>query len=234
VRAAKGHDIDVTTLSYRAGDEYLAHAYGRSNQTAVFVDSTGRTYSLPAHSLPSARGLGDPLSGRLTPPDGASFAGVMLGAPESLHVLASDAGYGFVVRLEDVYAKNKAGKVVLNLPQGARTVRPAPVSDLRTDSIAVVTSAGRLSLFPAAELPQLNKGKGLKLVGIPAAALKSREEFMLAAVAVPAGGSLKIYAGQRFATLKPADLDQYRGARGRRGDKLPRGYQRVDRIEVCE
>ena len=234
VRAAKGHEIEVTTLSYRAGDDYLAHAYGRSNQTAVFVDSTGRCYSLPAHSLPSARGLGEPLSGRLTPPDGASFAGVMFGAPDSLHVLASDAGYGFIVKLEDVCAKNKAGKVVLNLPQGARTVLPAPVTDPETDSIAVVTSAGRLLLFPAAELPLLAKGKGLKLVGIPAAAWKNRDEVVIAVAAVPAGRSLKVHAGQRWATLKPADLDQYRGARGRRGDKLPRGYQRVDRVEVCE
>ena len=233
VRAAKGHDVDPFTLSYRAGDSYRAHAFGKSNQTAVFIDSTGRCYSLPAHGLPSARGLGEPLSGKLTPPDGASFSGAMLGAPEKLYVLASDAGYGFVAKLEDLNAKNKAGKVVLHVPPGASVVCPAPVTDMAIDELAIVTKQGRMLVFPVKELPVLVKGKGLKLVGIAAAQCAAREEFVQAIAAIPQGNGLRVYSGQRYVTFKASDLAGYRGQRGRRGDRLPRGYQRVERIEVC-
>jgi topoisomerase-4 subunit A len=233
VRAAKGHDIDPASLSFRSGDQHQSHALGRSNQTAVFIDSTGRCYSLPAHSLPSARGLGEPLSGRLSPPDGATFAGCMLGAPEAHLVLASDAGYGFTAKLEDLYTKNKAGKLVLNVPGGAGVVSPTPITESGTDQLAVVTRLGRMLVFPIRELPVLAKGKGLKLIRIPHTQVAAREDYVVTMVAIPEGAGLRAYSGQRYVTFKASDLEGYRGERGRRGEKLPRGYQRVDRIEVC-
>jgi len=233
VRAAKGHEIDVMTLSYRAGDGYRAHALGRSNQTAVFVDTTGRSYSLPAHGLPSARGFGEPLSGRLTPPEGASFAGVVLGDADNLCALATGAGYGFVARLEELHAKNKAGKAVVSVGNGDAVVAPSPVADPDRDELAVVTDAGRLLVLPLRELPRLGKGKGVKLISLPMAKGDAAAERVLAIAAVPAGAGLRVHCGQRYVTLRPADLDAYRGQRGRRGSPLPRGYQRVERIEVC-
>jgi topoisomerase-4 subunit A len=227
VRAAKGHEINSAELSYRAGDQFRTAATGRSNQQAVFIDSTGRCYSLPAHNLPSARGLGEPLSGRLTPPDGASFQGVLMGQPDSVWLLASDAGYGFLARLEDLYVKNRAGKAVLSLPKGAGVLVPQPVSNPASDRIAVVTNEGRLLIFPASLLPQLAKGKGVKLAHIPASRVASREEYVVAVGAVPEGGVLTVLSGQRQMTLKGADFESYLGERGRRGNKLPRGYQNV-------
>jgi topoisomerase-4 subunit A len=234
VRAAKGHEINPGELSYRTGDGYLSHACGRSNQMAVFIDSTGRCYSLPAHSLPSARGLGEPLSGRLTPPDSASFAGLMLGNPDALYVLASGAGYGFTAKLEELYAKNKAGKAVLRVPAGAGVAGPIPVQTVATDEVAVVSKEGRMSLFPVKELPVLNKGKGLKLIGIKSEALSKGEDGLMAVAVIPVGKSLKVYSGQRWVTLKAADLAVFRGPRGRRGNKLPRSYRHVDKLEVCD
>ncbi len=230
VRAAKGHEINAAELSYRAGDRFKAIAYGRSNQLAVFIDSTGRCYSLPAHTLPTARGLGEPLSGRLTPPDGASFEGMMLGPPEALFLLASDAGYGFVAELQDLYTKNKAGKAVLSLPAGARVLPPAEVRAFESDWIAAATTAGRLLVFPLAELPRLPKGKGLKIIAIPLARLAAREEYVAAITVVPQGGALVVFSGQRHLTLKPSDLEYYLGERGRRGDPLPRGFQNVSHL----
>ena len=232
VRAAKGHEIDATELSYRTGDGFAQMARGRSNELLVFLDSTGRTYSLPAHTLPSARGQGEPLSGRLNPPSGATFAGVALGGARAAVILASSAGHGFVARLEDLVSRNKAGKVALNPAKGAEVLAPTPVADPEQDLLAAVTSAGRLLVFPVAELPELARGKGNKILNIPKAALESGEERLLAVAAVGAGRELVIHAGQRYLRLKGADLDGYRGARAQRGSRLPRGFQRVDRIEV--
>jgi topoisomerase-4 subunit A len=234
IRAAKGHDIDPDTLNYKAGDTYLASAPGKSNQSVTFMDSTGRSYSIAAHSLPSARGQGEPLTGRVNPPEGASFAGVMMGVPDQEYLVSSDAGYGFVVRLEDIYAKNKAGKAILKVPKGAKVCAPTKVSDYENDSVAVVTNTGRMLVFDLKELPQLSKGKGIKMLGIPSAKVTSREEFVVAVMSVPEGEGLTVYAGQRHRNLKAADLDHYRGERGRRGAKLPRGFQKVDRIELLE
>ncbi|MBT8419468.1 MAG: DNA topoisomerase IV subunit A [Gammaproteobacteria bacterium] len=228
IRAAKGHDIDVRTLNYRAGDEFQAAAKGRSTQTAVFLDSTGRAYSLPAHTLPSARGQGEPLSGRVTPPEGALFCGVMLGDPEILYLMGTDAGYGFVTELGDLHTKNKAGKVVLSIPEGARVLSPAIIPDASDATVAAVTSQGYLIVHDLAELPRLRKGKGVKIMQIPAAKLKSRQEYVVAVTIVPQGADLIIYAGKRHFTLKATDLALYHMARGRRGRKLPRGLQRVD------
>ena len=232
VRQAKGHDVDPTGLSYKAGDGFKAAALGRSNQFAVFIDSTGRSYSVAAHSLPSARGQGEPLTGRLTPPPGASFECLLLPDDSSLYVLASDAGYGFVVKGEDLQAKNKAGKALISLPNGAKVLSPKPVASLEDTSIAVVTNEGRLLVFAITELPQLAKGKGNKLISIPGERVAKREEYVVDLAVVPAGASLTLQAGKRPYTLKGSDLEHYRAERGRRGNKLPRGFQRVDSLQV--
>lgn len=232
VRCAKGHEIDATGLSYKAGDGYKTGAPGRSNQFAVFIDSTGRSYSLAAHSLPSARGQGEPLTGRLTPPPGANFEWVLLPDDEALYVVASDAGYGFVVKGEDLQAKNKAGKALLTLPNGARVMAPRPVARREEDWLAAVTTEGRLLLFKVGDLPQLGKGKGNKIIGIPGERVASREEYLTDLAVLPAGATLVLQAGKRTLSLKADDLEHYKGERGRRGNKLPRGFQRVDALLV--
>ena len=232
VRCAKGHDIDATGLSYKAGDGFKAAAGGRSNQYAVFIDSTGRSYSLAAHSLPSARGQGEPLTGRLTPPPGASFECVLLPDDDALYVIASDAGYGFVVKGDDLQAKNKAGKTLLSLPAGAKVVAPRPLHSRDDDWLAAVTTEGRLLVFPVRDLPQLGKGKGNKIIGIPGERVASREEYLVDLAVLPAGATLTLQAGKRTLSLKADDLEHYKGERGRRGNKLPRGFQRVDGLQV--
>ncbi|MNM94303.1 DNA topoisomerase 4 subunit A [compost metagenome] len=232
VRCAKGHDIDAAGLSYKAGDTFKVAAPGRSNQYAVFIDSTGRSYSLAAHSLPSARGQGEPLTGRLTPPPGASFERVLLPEDSALYVLASDAGYGFVVKGEDMQAKNKAGKALLSLPNGAQVMAPRLVNDVEQDWLAAVTTEGRLLLFKVSDLPQLAKGKGNKIIGVPGERVASREEYLTDLAVLPAGATLVLQAGKRTLSLKGADLEHYMGERGRRGNKLPRGFQRVDSLLV--
>lgn len=232
VRCAKGHDIDATGLSYKAGDGFKAAAGGRSNQYAVFIDSTGRSYSLAAHSLPSARGQGEPLTGRLTPPPGASFECVLLPDDDALYVIASDAGYGFVVKGDDLQVKNKAGKTLLSLPAGAKVVAPRPLHSRDDDWLAAVTTEGRLLVFPVRDLPQLGKGKGNKIIGIPGERVASREEYLVDLAVLPAGATLTLQAGKRTLSLKADDLEHYKGERGRRGNKLPRGFQRVDGLQV--
>ncbi|WP_296216847.1 DNA topoisomerase IV subunit A [Pseudomonas sp. UBA2684] len=232
VRCAKGHDIDATGLSYKAGDGFKTSAPGRSNQFAVFIDSTGRSYSLAAHSLPSARGQGEPLTGRLTPPPGATFECVLLPDDSALYVIASDAGYGFVVKGEDLQAKNKAGKALLSLPTGALVVPPKPLANREEDWLAAVTTEGRLLLFPVRDLPQLGKGKGNKIIGIPGERVASREEYLTDLAVLPVGATLVLQAGKRTLSLKADDLEHYKGERGRRGNKLPRGFQRVDNLLV--
>ena len=232
VRCAKGHDIDATGLSYKAGDGFKTSAPGRSNQYAVFIDSTGRSYSLAAHTLPSARGQGEPLTGRLQPPPGATFDCVLLPDDNALYVIASDAGYGFVVKGEDLQAKNKAGKALLTLPNGALVVPPKPLANREEDWLAAVTTEGRLLLFKVADLPQLGKGKGNKIIGIPGERVASREEYLTDLAVLPAGATLVLQAGKRTLSLKPDDLEHYKGERGRRGNKLPRGFQRVDALLV--
>ncbi|MCU0122683.1 DNA topoisomerase IV subunit A [Pseudomonas vlassakiae] len=232
VRCAKGHDIDATGLSYKAGDGFKAAAAGRSNQFAVLIDSTGRSYSLAAHTLPSARGQGEPLTGRLAPPPGATFECVLLPDDEALYVVASDAGYGFVVKGEDLQAKNKAGKGLLSLPNGAKVMTPRPVADREQDWLAAVTTEGRLLVFKVSDLPQLGKGKGNKIIGVPGDRVASREEFVTDLAVIGEGLTLVLQAGKRTLSLKPDDLEHYKGERGRRGSKLPRGFQRVDSLQV--
>ncbi|MFG0630232.1 DNA topoisomerase IV subunit A [Pseudomonas sp. xss_2] len=232
VRCAKGHDIDATGLSYKAGDGFKAAAAGRSNQFAVLIDSTGRSYSVAAHTLPSARGQGEPLTGRLTPPPGATFECVLLPEDDALYVVASDAGYGFVVKGEDLQAKNKAGKGLLSLPNGAKVMTPRPVANREQDWLAAVTTEGRLLVFKVADLPQLGKGKGNKIIGVPGDRVASREEYVTDLAVIAEGSTLVLQAGKRTLSLKPDDLEHYKGERGRRGSKLPRGFQRVDGLLV--
>ncbi len=228
VRAAKGHEVDASGLSYRAGDRLLGSARLRSNQTVVFLDSAGRSYSLPAHSLPSARGQGEPLTGRFDPPQGARFIAVLGDGSERRYVLASDAGYGFIVRLEELIAKPKAGKAVVTLPAGSKALVPVPLGDPAGSQLAAATSRGHLLLFPVSELPEMARGKGNKIIGIPVAKSQLQEERMVAIAVVPAGGGLTVLSGKRSFRLKPADLVVYQGERGRRGRLLPRGFQRVE------
>ncbi|MEX2131664.1 MAG: DNA topoisomerase IV subunit A [Pseudohongiellaceae bacterium] len=234
VRAAKGHDVDAETLQYRSGDKLKLTAKGKSNQQAVFMDSTGRAYSLPAHALPSARGQGEPLSGKLNPPSGATFEAALIGPEENEILIASDAGYGFVARLGDLVSKNKAGKAVLSLPRGSKVLPAVMVNDYDKDLIVAITNEGRMLLFPLSELPKLAKGKGNKIIGIPSGRVAERVEFVVSLAVLTPDQALTVHAGKRHHNLRPQDLEHYRGERGRRGNKLPRGFQNVDRIEVGE
>jgi len=231
VRSAKGHEIDARTLTYKAGDEYQHVARGRSVQQAVFLDSTGRAYSVVAHSLPSARGLGEPLSSRVDPPDGAKWRGVMIGEPEDLWLVASDAGYGFTVRLKEAYASKKAGKTLLNIPDGALVLPPAPVPG--DDALVAVTSeGGKLLVFPVKDVPELARGKGNKLFDIPSKKFASREDFLTGLAVVPKDKSLVVRSGERKMTISWSDLKDYRGQRAQRGSVLPRGWRTVDSLET--
>jgi topoisomerase-4 subunit A len=232
VRSAKGHEVDPTSLTYKSGDQFQDSACGRSNQMAVFLDSTGRAYSVPAHALPSARGYGEPLSGRLSPPDGASFVGVMMGKPEDLFLVCSDAGYGFVIKLEEMISRNKAGKKIMSMPKGARAMKPVQVRDYEAEWVVAVTTEGNMLVIPLQELPQLPKGKGNKIVSVPSARVASREEFVAAISCVLDGEKLTLFSGQRHKTMKGDEVDEYVGERGRRGKKLPRGYRSVQNITV--
>jgi topoisomerase-4 subunit A len=231
-RGAKGHEIDPRSLSYKTGDAFLAAARGRSTQLAVFVDSTGRAYSLPAHTLPTARGQGEPLSGRLDPPDGAKFAGVLIGDPEDLWLVATDAGYGFTVRLKELHSRNRAGKAVINVTEGAQVLPPVAIAGEKA-RVAAINSEGRLLVFPVSEVPELPKGKGNKLFGIPTKKAETREELMDQVTVLAPEQSLVIWSGERHMTLSPADLKNYVGERAQRGAVLPRGWRKVERIEVA-
>ncbi|MGQ4275474.1 DNA topoisomerase IV subunit A [Pseudidiomarina sp. E22-M8] len=230
VRAAKGHDVDGTSLAYKSGDNFLASAQGKSNQQVVFLDSSGRSFSCEAHLLPSARTQGEPLTGRFSLVSGEIVEQVLMAQDEQRYLLASDAGYGFLCKFSDLVSRNKNGKAVLNLPAGAKILPPNRVSDVTTDMVVVVSNEGRMLIFPITELPELSKGKGNKMISIPTLRAQSREEYVVATNVVPADAAITLLAGKRKLTLKPADLEHYLGERGRRGNKLPRGLQRVDAI----
>jgi topoisomerase-4 subunit A len=231
VRTAKGYDIEPTSLTYRAGDEFADACQGRSHQQAVFIDASGRSYSVAAHTLPSARGQGEPLSSYFTPPNGIGFLYVLLGEPDESYLLASDVGYGFTIKLGDLYAKNKAGKAILTLPGNAKILPPLKITQADMEHYAVLTDAGYLSIVPLTELPYLPKGKGVKLLNIPA---KSTEKVIHLQLLKPASQILTLYVGKRYMTLKERDIEAYTGERSRRGFKLPKGFQQVDRIEITD
>lgn len=232
VRAAKGHDMDPNSLNYRAEDSFKCLASGHSNQNTVFIDSTGRCYALPTHALPSARGHGEPVSSKLNPPDGVTFEGVMLGNADKLYLLASDAGYGFVIKLEDMVTKNKNGKAIVRLPKGSKILPPVMVDDYEADLIATVSTMGRLLIFKLNELPLLGKGKGLKTIHISPAKLKLRDEYVIAMTIIPYQATLIIQSGKRQLKLKPTDIEHYMGERGRRGNMLPRGFRNISEMEA--
>ena len=232
VRAGKGHDLDPTSLSYKSGDKFRSAAHGRSNQPACFLDTTGRSYSIPAHTLPSARSHGEPLSAMLNPPSGAGFVAAMMGGEKDAWLLATDAGYGFVARLGDLFANKKAGKSVLTVPKGGKVMHPRPVSGVEQDMIAVVSNEGRLLVFPVQDLPEMARGKGNKMMSIPSARVQDRSEYVLDMQVLGPDDTLVVHAGKRHLNLKPADLEHYHGERGRRGAKLPRGFQNVDLLQV--
>ncbi len=232
VRAAKGHDVDPLAMNYKSGDQYQSHAFGKSNHMALFLDSQGKAYTLPAHSLPSARGLGESLMARFNPTDGASFVGVMTGDPGRLYFLATSFGYGFVCKLEDLYSRNKAGKRVLNVPVGAKVLPPVPVRSYEHDWIVAVGSEGYMLVTKLSEFPLMSKGKGIKFINIPSAKLKAGEESVEHVCLVQDGEAITMYCGKKHKTMKGDEVDEYAGERGRRGLKLPRGYRSVDRLSV--
>lgn len=230
IRAAKGHEINPKDLSYKSGDNYLSSARGKSNQMLVALDSTGRTYAVPSHKLPSARGQGEPLTSSVTPPPGAIFKSIMMGPDSDPFIMLSDAGYGFICHLENMLTKNKKGKATLSVPKGAQALPALALNSLEQDFIAVVTTAGYLTIYPVTELPELAKGKGVKLINVPSKLLKAREEYVLGATTFKKGQHVLVHSGKRYLRLKGQDLDHYMGERGKRGRKLPKGFQSVKAI----
>ncbi|RDL43852.1 DNA topoisomerase IV subunit A [Marinomonas piezotolerans] len=232
VRAAKGHDIDERGLSYKSGDEFLLSTKGRSNQTLVLFASNGRTYSIKAHTLPSARGQGEPITGRISLDKDAHIVAAVLDNDDAFYLVASDAGYGFVAKLGDLHAKNKAGKATLTLPTNAQVLSPVKVIDPENGRIVVVSNEGRLLAFNVASLPQMAKGKGNKMLSISAARAKDREEWVCVMASIQPDDLLLVHSGKRFMSFAEKELSDYIGERGRRGLKLPRGFQRIDKLEV--
>ncbi|MFK7995349.1 MAG: DNA topoisomerase IV subunit A [Granulosicoccus sp.] len=232
VRAGKGFDVDPLALNYKAGDSYQSSARGRTNRSAMFLDSTGRVYCVPAHGFPSARGLGEPISGRVKPPDGARFISVMMGDDDDRYLFSTSAGYGFVARLGDLVSRNKAGKAVISVPQGAQVLPVQPIASLTEDRVCAISNTGSLLAFPVGELPEMAKGKGNKIYNIPGTKFKSGEESMKALAVLASGEKLRVTSGKRHTTIKYRELEDYLGARGQRGRKLPRGFQNVHAVEV--
>ena len=232
VRCAKGHDIDPEGLSYKAGDKYLAHACGKSNQPVIFIDSTGRSYALDPLSLPSARSQGEPLTGKLTLPAGATIEQVIMETEKQELLMASDAGYGFICKFEDLIARNKAGKALISLPENAKVLKPETLSE-STSLLVSLTSAGRMLIFPVRDLPALSKGKGNKSISIPTANAKARSELLVKLFLISEQASLEFHSGKRKITLKPEELQKFRAERGRKGSQLPRGlHSNVDIVVV--
>jgi topoisomerase-4 subunit A len=235
VRAAKGHEVDARALDYKTGDKFLQAARGKTNQQVVFLDSTGRTYTLPAHKLPSARGHGEPLASSLNPPPGATWSGVMMGAPEDLYLIASDAGYGFVCKLGDLITDRRAGKAVLKVPKGSKALPPKRVMKYDEDWLAAVTNKGNILVFMVAELPPMEKGKGEKILAIPGARVVKREEYLAGIAVFKEGQQLLLHTGKGELKLRSGnDIDQYVSERALRGSKLPRGHQEVNDVEAIE
>ena len=231
IRAAKGLEVDPRELAYRGDDGYLHSGPGKTNQPLLCLDSTGRVYGLRSHELPSARSLGEPVGKTLKPPPGATFAGVMIGENSSQFLLASDSGYGFVATLEDLLTRNKSGKSALTVRAGG-VLPPQRIFEYEDDWVAAITDTGRLLIFALAELPQLNRGKGVKLINIPAARHKAGDEKLQSVAVFREGDSLRLFAGKQHMRLKPKDIDTFVGSRAQRGRALPRGYKRATAVEI--
>jgi topoisomerase-4 subunit A len=231
VRVAKGHDIDPETMSYREGDSFLASAKGRNNLNAIFIGSQGKAFTLPCHSLPSARGQGEPLTGRLNAESGETFSGVISGKDDNSLVLATDAGYGFVAKISSLQTKNKSGKAALKVPENGKALSPQPVITV-DDNIAAISSEGRMLVFPVSDLPELARGKGNKIINIPKKSYQAGEEKLQAIAVLGEGRELKLISGKRHFTIKTKDLENFKGSRGLRGNFLPKGFRKVDSTEV--
>ena len=232
VRSAKGHEVDPASLSYKAGDAFRSVARGKSSQLAVFLDSTGRSYSAQTVTLPSARGFGQPLTSRFSPQPQATFMAVLTGDPEQLILAASDAGYGFVTKLEHLHTKNQKGKAFLSLPRGSQPLHPLLVERVEHTLLATITNEGRMLVFPLSALPTLPKGKGNKIIQIPPKRVALREEFVTCLTMAPEDATLVIHAGKRYFKITPNNLSDFMGERGRRGRKLPRGFRKVDSVTI--
>ncbi len=232
VRAAKGHDIDPRSLAYKGGDEFQAAVHGRNLQQAVFIDSTGRAYSLDAHALPAARGYGEPLSGSIDPPDGATFAAALIGEPEDRWLIASDAGYGFRARLADLYARNRKGKAVLKVPENAHVLPAQPIRS--ADALAVlVNDEGEVLALKCARIEEMASGKGQNLYGIPGRKSAAREEYLVAIAVVAPGEQLTVYSGNSAPMkLSYEALKAFEDRKGQRRQRFSRAYKQVDRLEV--
>ncbi|EQC00650.1 DNA topoisomerase IV subunit A [Photorhabdus temperata] len=229
VRSAKGHEIDPAGLNYKAGDSFRGAARGKSNQLVVFIDTTGRSYSLDPRDMPSARGQGEPLTGKLTLPAGATVEHVLMAPDEQKFLMASDAGYGFICTFSDLVAKNRAGKALITLPEKAGVMTPLEINNAQDDMLLAITSAGRMLMFPVADLPQLSKGKGNKIISVQSA---SENDLLSWLLILPPQSSITLYFGKRKLTLRPEDLQKFRAERGRKGTSLPRGLQRIERVQV--
>ena len=234
VRCAKGHDIDVQALSYRAGDGYLAHVRGRSNQPVVFLDSTGRAYTLDANSLPSARSQGEPITGKISLPEGATVQHVLMANMDAQILMASDSGYGFICQFEDLVSRNKAGKAVISLTENAQVLAPQYIEANEDISLVAMSNVGRMLVFPITELPTLSKGKGNKIINISAAAAKAGTELLTRLLLIKPTSSLVFISGKRKITLKPSDIDNYRGERARKGSQLVRGLSTNATVEIVD
>ena len=232
VRSAKGHDIEPSNLSYKAGDSFKGAARGKSNQAAVFLDTTGRSYSVDPLELPSARSQGEPLTGKLTLPPGATIEHVLMAPEEQKYLMASDAGYGFICTFNDLVTKNKTGKALMSLPENAKVMAPIELNNEKEDLLLAITKAGRMLLFPVSDLPQLSKGKGNKIINITGAQAASGEDLLVWLMVIPPQASITLYFGKRKLKFKSEDLQKYRAERGRKGTSLPRGLHNIERIDV--
>ncbi|SPZ20746.1 DNA topoisomerase 4 subunit A [Providencia rettgeri] len=232
VRSAKGHDIEPTNLNYKAGDGFKGAARGKSNQAAVFLDTTGRSYSVDPLELPSARSQGEPLTGKLTLPPGASIEHVLMAPDEQKYLMASDAGYGFICTFNDLVTKNKTGKALISLPENAKVLAPIELHNEQEDLLLAITKAGRMLIFPVADLPQLSKGKGNKIINIAGAQAATGDDLLTWLMILPVGASMTLHFGKRKLKFKAEDLQKYRSERGRKGTSLPRGMHNIERIDI--
>ncbi|GAB1438135.1 DNA topoisomerase IV subunit A [Providencia sp.] len=232
VRSAKGHDIEPTNLNYKAGDGFKDAARGKSNQAAVFLDTTGRSYSVDPLELPSARSQGEPLTGKLTLPPGATIEHVLMAPEEQKYLMASDAGYGFICTFNDLVTKNKTGKALISLPDNAKVLAPIELHNEQEDLLLAITKAGRMLIFPVADLPQLSKGKGNKIINIAGAQAASGDDLLTWLMILPAGASMTLHFGKRKLKFKAEDLQKYRSERGRKGTSLPRGMHNIERVDI--
>ena len=231
IRAAKGHDIDPQSLQYREGDEYLSSSTARNSQNAVIIDSFGKAFTLPIHKLPSARGQGDPVSGSINSQSGSTFAGVVAGTDDDYCLLASTSGYGFIAKIAELQTKNKSGKTALNT-KGAIPLGPEKVIKINDSYLAAITEEGKMLLIESSDLPILSKGKGNKIINIDKKQFEAKENKLIFLKSLAKGSSLKIYSGKQNYTIKSKDLENFVGTRGRKGNFLPKGYRRVDAVEV--